>query len=94
MYCTYVHTYITIKIHIRSYIHSLHPDIDECSDENDGCSQTCTNTIGSYICGCNTGFVLDSNGATCNGEYYINHTHMFIQRNIICMYKMHLLPKS
>ena len=90
MYCTYVHTYITIKI----YIHSLHPDVDECSDENDGCSQTCTNTEGSYICGCNTGFVLDSNGATCNGEYYMNHTHMFIQRNIICMYKMHLLPTS
>ena len=88
MYCTYAHTYVAIKY---TYIHSLHPDINECSEENGGCSQTCTNTEGSFNCGCNTGFVLDSDGATCNGEYYMKHTHMFI---LICMYKMHLLPKS
>ena len=42
-------------------------DIDECSYGIDGCSQTCTNTVGSFICGCNRGYVLDSDGVTCNG---------------------------
>ena len=87
MYCTYANTNVTIKI----YIHFLYPDINECDDGTNDCSQTCTNTIGSYICGCNSGFVLNNDGATCNGEYYMKHTHMFI---LICIYKMHLLPKS
>ena len=47
----------------------FHPDIDECIDENGGCSQTCTNTEGSFNCGCNSGFVLDDDGANCNGMY-------------------------
>ena len=76
------------------YIIIFYPDIDECSDETDDCSHICTNTDGSFTCECFNGFVLDSDGSTCNGEYYIEHTHMFIERNIICMYKMHLLPKS
>ena len=42
-------------------------DIDECSDGTDDCSQTCTNTVGSFICGCNSGYELDSDGLTCNG---------------------------
>ena len=71
----------------------FHPDTDECSDETDDCSQICTNTVGGFTCDCNTGFVLDSDGATCNGEYHTKHTHMFIERNILCMYKMHVLPK-
>ena len=72
----------------------FHPDIDECTVETDDCSQICINTVGSFDCDCNTGFVLDSDGSTCNGEYYMKHTHMFIQRIIICMYKMHVFPMS
>ena len=38
--------------------------------------QNCTNTLGGFVCGCNMGYVLDSNdGATCNGEHYMKHTH-------------------
>ena len=69
-------------------MHSLCPDIDECSDGTNNCTQTCTNTGGGFNCGCSTGYVLNSDGATCNGEYYMKHTHMFTQRNIICMYKI------
>ena len=50
------HTYIT-----------NHLDIDECSD--DVCTQTCTNTEGSFTCGCNSGYELDADGTTCNGMY-------------------------
>ena len=49
------------------------PDVDECSDENGGCSQICTNAEGSFLCECTTGYLLDSDGATCNGEYYMKH---------------------
>ena len=46
-------------------MHSLHPDMDECSDGNGGCSQTCTNTPGTFTCSCDNGYLQD--GANCNG---------------------------
>ena len=42
-------------------------DIDECNDGNDNCSQTCTNTVGSFVCGCNISYLLDIDGVTCIG---------------------------
>ena len=43
-------------------------DIDECTKHISGCTQSCSNTEGSYMCSCYTGFTLNSNGKTCNGE--------------------------
>ena len=63
MYCTNAHTYLIIKI----FIHTFPPDINECNNGNGGCYQTCTNMAGTFICGCTSGFVLDHDGATCNG---------------------------
>lgn len=41
-------------------------DIDECMYEQDPvCSQTCSNTVGSYQCGCMTGYVLRPDGRSC-----------------------------
>ena len=35
------------------------PDVDECLDSNGGCSSlVCTNTEGSFVCGCNPGYRL------------------------------------
>ena len=31
------------------------------------CSQSCTNTEGSYSCGCYTGYQLENDGKTCSG---------------------------
>ena len=42
-------------------------DIDECREGKDGCSQTCINTVGSFACGCNSSYLLDIDGVTCNG---------------------------
>ncbi|XP_077970402.1 uncharacterized protein LOC120328603 isoform X9 [Styela clava] len=42
-------------------------DIDECSS-NGGkgpCNTSCQNNIGSYVCTCNSGFVLHSDGESC-----------------------------
>ena len=67
------HTHVHTKKHNmyvqnHTYI-SNHVDIDECSDGTQRCSQICTNTIGSFTCGCNDGYLLDVDGATCNGMY-------------------------
>ena len=56
---------LTFLFNISGYL--FHPDIDECGNRTDGCSQICTNTNGSFICGCNSGFQLDNDGITCNG---------------------------
>ena len=45
----------------------LSSDIDECTNGTHNCSQTCTNTEGGFTCGCNSGYLLDSDDITCNG---------------------------
>ena len=49
------------------YVYTV--DIDECEDGNmGGCTQFCTNTDGSFICGCETGYNLGGDGLNCLGE--------------------------
>ena len=50
------------------YFYSMIPDINECATLNGNCSQTCTNTNGSYYCSCSPGYILGGNNMTCNGE--------------------------
>lgn len=47
-------------------------DINECQNNNGGCSQTCENTDGSYLCSCSQGYQLTDNGYTCDGNVYYN----------------------
>lgn len=42
-------------------------DIDECLRNNGGCEYSCSNTDGSYKCGCQPGFKLKNNGHDCEG---------------------------
>lgn len=47
----------------------LQPDIDECNETKvERCYHTCKNTIGSYHCFCNDGFMFASDKYTCIGE--------------------------
>ena len=57
-----IHNYYKIILY-----NTISSDIDECSNETDYCSQTCINTEGNFICGCNSGFLLDIDGTACNG---------------------------
>ena len=61
--------FLCIIICTKSNIHSNHVDIDECNDGTHDCSQTCTNTMGSFVCGCNVGYHLDDDDTTCIGMY-------------------------
>ena len=74
-----------ILIMVLSFIWS---DIDECVQGSDGCSQNCTNTIGSYFCTCMDGYELESDNHTCTGDAWIpsnyctTHKHTAVKWNI------------
>ncbi|KAL3871132.1 hypothetical protein ACJMK2_039149 [Sinanodonta woodiana] len=40
-------------------------DIDECESRDHGCTHMCKNTAGSYMCACQEGFSLATDGKTC-----------------------------
>ena len=77
-------------------------DINECAVGNGGCQHDCTNTDGSYTCGCQSGFKLNNNEHTCSGiqkiiiikitDYYnyaiINNRNVYVgnKRNQWCFY--------
>ena len=42
-------------------------DINECLSNNGGCHHNCHDSDGSYTCSCNNGYLLDSDGHTCEG---------------------------
>ena len=48
-------------------VHPTHVEINECAEGIDGCSQTCTNSPGSYSCSCRSGFVLSADSRGCDG---------------------------
>ena len=50
-------------------------DINECKEGISGCSQTCKNTEGSYLCSCSVGYLLEHDNHTCTdiNECIINN---------------------
>ena len=49
----------------------LYIDINECAQGTDLCEQDCHNVPGSYLCSCNSGYTLNSDGHTCDGKAYL-----------------------
>ena len=43
-------------------------DVNECLTNNGGCAQICNNTVGTYRCFCNTGFLLSADGRSCDSK--------------------------
>ena len=39
--------------------------VDNCVESNDGCTQTCTNTTGSFSCFCGPGYILTGDRHSC-----------------------------
>ena len=50
---------------IVKLISTIVTDINECLTNNGGCSHNCTNTAGSYNCGCADGYILQPNKHDC-----------------------------
>ena len=48
-------------------------DINECLSNNGNCSQSCTNTNGSYFCLCQTGYMTADDNMTCKGKCSVFH---------------------
>ncbi len=55
-------------LHVHYVIVYLYPARDECAQGIDTCAQICIDTPTSYICSCNIGYYLRSDGRTCYGE--------------------------
>ena len=49
---------------------SPYQDIDQCSVDNGGCDQNCTDLIPGRKCSCVSGYELGSDGLSCNGQCY------------------------
>ena len=45
-------------------------DLNECSIDNGQCSSICSNTVGSYICSCDSGYALEDDGHNCTGKLH------------------------
>jgi len=55
------------SLYCNSVRNNLHTDIDECEND-ETCGQNCTNTIGAFMCSCNSGFALNDDRRTCDGK--------------------------
>ena len=76
IYCIFVQV-VLIKIIV---------DINECNVNNGGCEHSCTNTVGSYTCSCNTGYQL--NLGHCSGNL------LYCSRKLLCIINMQILMSA
>ena len=54
-------------------------DIDECVTGTNGCNQTCTNTIGSYECSCDEGYMINATDAhACDGKWHMTVSWRYV----------------
>jgi len=47
-------------------------DVNECVLGTDGCEQFCNNTVGSFYCYCDDGYVLNTDTITCSGTFIVS----------------------
>lgn len=71
----------------------LFVDIDECRDNIDNCSQTCSNTIGSYTCDCNPGYRIATDGRTCDGIISYNTIDLIRHNNLFDQISMNAMNR-
>ncbi|XP_059609249.1 sushi, von Willebrand factor type A, EGF and pentraxin domain-containing protein 1 [Phlebotomus argentipes] len=55
-------------------------DVDECQDDNGGCHQKCSNTMGSFHCSCHSNFIFTDDKITCRALDVSGNASL----NVIC----------
>lgn len=78
-------------VHLK-FVHLFSKDVDECKEGTSSCEFGCVNTVGSYTCSCLPGYVLNRDGKTCRGTYFMvlknqtfigySHEIKFMQRHL------------
>ena len=58
-----------ISVIINCVCSKIFLDANECNTNNGNCQQICSNTVGSYNCSCNKGYVLDEDKHGCTGNF-------------------------
>ena len=71
---------LALYFHGKTIVSSFSLDVDECKMDMHGCTQLCANNEGSFRCGCNEGYVLDTNGFSCNGSYSSSTVVRFLEK--------------
>ena len=66
-YSWFLYISVTVLTKCLSIISLL--DINECAFGPRQCSQLCINTQGSFTCGCQDGFRLDTDGRSCISKF-------------------------
>ena len=75
----------TYSANIRNCYCSQCTDNDECLDDSPcDANATCTNTLGSFDCSCNTGY--DGDGVTCISELEIYNSFFWVGNCIFIDY--------
>ena len=70
---------LLLPIHTQyAFTTEIQLDIDECYEDTHNCTQTCTNTNGSYVCSCEPGYRLALDDHTCEGNPIV-HDHYVYQ---------------
>lgn len=64
-------------------------DRDECSLPV--CSQTCTDTEGSYTCGCHIGYKLSADKTTCTGIRLLLRSYILVVRATECEFPSNII---
>ena len=50
-------------------VYTFNIETDECAASPSPCQHVCTNTVGSFQCSCNNGYLIDSDETSCNGMF-------------------------
>jgi hypothetical protein len=72
-----LHTCICVTLVFIGIMFADTSDVVEGDVENGGCKQNCTNTRGSYICSCDTGYILNADQHAFFLQFLYLHLYMF-----------------